>query len=253
MPTTPPLSASAAGVADDERAFRRRDRFGDRPRAAVRQVEQLLFGLDPLDRGVPELRQPGVAGFERAVARLVAPIVGQLDDADPEAVQHAEPVEIEPDHRGVLGAEDDRDPARGLGGADLGSGAGESEYRRVGGDQLAVEADVGDRRVPVGALVTDLADGDAERGDAAVAILGKAARAEAEIALLVIGIVDAGQAIDDDRAVVARRIEPGAQRRRGGDQRHAHHHLAPCRLHRRPSAVPADDSQSPRRRLDRLR
>ena len=250
MPTTPPLSGdglhfgvpdvpgvvvqgAGAGMADGHRAFGGGDGLRNRALAAVRQVEQQLFLFDALDGGAAELRQAGIRRLQRPVARQVAQVVGQLDDADAEAFQRFQPVEIEADHGGVLGAIDQRDAARCLGGADVGGAAAGDEDIRVGGDHAAEMADVADRHVPILAFVADGTDRDVEGGNAARQQFGTPARGEQDSVLFGGRVIGAAQPVDDGGLAVieGRALRPrnGRQRRQRRDPRQ---HLAPCRVHR---------------------
>ena len=92
--------------------FREGDRLVDRPGAAMGEVEQQLFGLDPADRVAAEIGEARIPRLDRTVAAEVREIVGELDGADAAFLHLRETVERGADHRRVLRSEDDAELAR---------------------------------------------------------------------------------------------------------------------------------------------
>src|SRR5687767_3233063 len=74
-------------------------------RAAVTQIHGNAERVHARYDLAPEHTESGIRLLEAAVADEIAIVVGELNDPDPEAVEHIEPREVAIDHVGVLEAE----------------------------------------------------------------------------------------------------------------------------------------------------
>ncbi len=135
--------------------------------------------------------EAGQAGIDRLVAagaEQALVVVGELHEPDAELVEHLDQAQVVLDRRTVLEAEDDGGLAGGLGGEDVGGGAG-------GADEVAVPLETA---VPIGdqlqgvAGVLPVGEGDMDGGEAAGAQLLE--QGAVPVAVL--------QPVDDDEAVV---------------------------------------------------
>ena len=75
----------------------------------------------------PSLTEARIGRLQRAVARQVAVVVGQLDGHHPVLLHLRQPVELRPDHRRILRAEKHRELLLPLGFQDVGGGTDQDQ------------------------------------------------------------------------------------------------------------------------------
>ena len=225
-----------AGVADHQRPLGESRRLGHRARAAVAEIEQQSLRLHPLDRRLAELRQA-------RVRREIAVVVGELDGHHPVLLHLRQPIELRPHHRRVLGAEQHAEPLLALRLEDISGTPDEQHVIGIRVDDVVLGLNALLVLAPGIADVTHREYGVAHDRNARSCRLGPAAIAVTELVVRRVGVADAAQRVDNDRAVIPTDTPraPLCERGRGDQARNSAHkqgppinpHNSPVPLHAR--------------------
>ena len=169
------------------------------------EIEQLLFRFDPADRVTAQVGEPGVRGLQRAVAREIAQIVGQLDGHHSVLLHRRQAIEIGSDHAGVLRSDENAELLLALGLKDVGSASNEEEPIRIGTENALPGRNLPLVVSPRIGAVADRKNSVADDRNSGSDRFRPGPIAPPQLVVGGIGIARAAERVDDDGAIVPAR------------------------------------------------